>query len=220
MTKPKEKPAATKAGKSAASVKSATAKPAASKRAAPAAQKSTVRKAPAAKPAEAAKSKPGAAKAATGLAAMGLAPALGLSLVWARPFFLYGPGEPPGRLFGDIIKGVSAGQPVACTDGLQRRDFLHAADVAGALAHLLASDATGAVNLGSGRAIEVRQMIGELARQMGREDLIRLGARPRPADDPALIEAGITRLAATGFRPHHDLQSGISAVLTAEKAQA
>lgn len=162
----------------------------------------------------------GAAKAATGLAAMGLAPALGLSLVWARVFFVYGPGEPEGRLFGDIIKGLSAGQPVDCTDGLQRRDFLHAADVAGALAHLLASDAEGAVNIGSGRAIEVRAMIGELARQMGREDLIRLGARPRPADDPALIEAGITRLAATGFRPHYDLKTGISAVLTAEKAEA
>ncbi len=162
----------------------------------------------------------GAAKAATGLAAMGLAPALGVSLVWARVFFVYGPGEPEGRLFGDIIKGLSAGQPVDCTDGLQRRDFLHAADVAGALAHLLASDAEGAVNIGSGRAIEVRAMIGELARQMGREDLIRLGARPRPADDPALIEAGITRLAATGFRPHYDLKTGISAVLTAEKAEA
>ena len=162
----------------------------------------------------------GAAKAATGLAAMGLAPALGLSLVWARPFFIYGPGEPPGRLFGDIIKGLAARQPVACTDGLQRRDFLHAADVAGALAHLLASDATGAINIGSGQAIEVRAMIGELARQMGREDLIRLGARPRLKDDPAVIEAGITRLAATGFRPHYDLKTGISAVLTAEKAHA
>ena len=52
------------------------------------------------------------------------------------------------------------------------------------------------------------------------EDLIRLGARPRPQDDPAVIEAGITRLAATGFRPHYDLKTGISAVLTAEKAHA
>lgn len=158
----------------------------------------------------------GAAKAATGLAAMGLAGALGLSLVWARPFFIYGPGEPQGRLFGDIIKGLAAGAPVACTDGLQGRDFLHAADVAGALAHLLASNAEGAVNIGSGTAVEVRAMIATLARAMGREDLIRLGARPRPADDPARIEADITRLAATGFRPRYTMETGIADVLAAE----
>lgn len=162
----------------------------------------------------------GAAKAATGTAALGLAKSLGLSLVWARPFFLYGPGEPKGRLFGDIIKGLAAGQPVDCTDGLQRRDFLHAEDVAGALAHLLASDTEGAVNVGSGKAVEVRRMIGALARAMGRERLIRLGARPRPADDPALIEADITRLAATGFRPRYDMKSGIRAVLAAERITA
>lgn len=159
----------------------------------------------------------GAAKAATGMAAMGLAAALGLTLVWARPFFLYGPGEPRGRLFGDLIRGLAAGQPVACTDGLQRRDFLHAEDVAAALAHLLASDTEGAVNIGSGKAVEVREMIATLACAMGREDLVRLGARKRPADDPALIEADITRLAATGFRPCYTMETGIRAVLAAEE---
>lgn len=162
----------------------------------------------------------GAAKAATGIAATGLAPALGLSLVWARPFFIYGPGEPQGRLFGDIVRGLAAGAPVACTDGLQRRDFLHAADVAAAFAHLLASGAEGAVNVGSGAAVEVRALIATLARAMGREDLIRLGARPRPAGDPPLIEAGIARLRDTGFRPHYTLESGVRAVLAAERIAA
>jgi nucleoside-diphosphate-sugar epimerase len=158
----------------------------------------------------------GAAKAGTGLAALGLAKSLGLTLVWARPFFVFGPGEPKGRLFGDILKGLTAGETVDCTDGLQRRDFLHAADVAGALCHLLASDAEGPVNIGSGKAVEVREMIGILARALGREQLIRLGARPRPLDDPPLIEADVARLAATGFRPTHDIASGIRAVLSAE----
>jgi nucleoside-diphosphate-sugar epimerase len=162
----------------------------------------------------------GVAKAATGMAALGLAGTLGLSLVWARPFFIYGPGEPQGRLFGDIVKGLAAGRTVDCTDGLQRRDFLHAGDVAHALAHLLASDADGAVNIGSGAAIEVRAMILELARTMGREDLIRLGARTRPVDDPALIEADVTRLLATGFRPRYSIGTGIRAVLEAERAEA
>ena len=159
----------------------------------------------------------GAAKAATGLAAVAGARALGPFARLARVFFCYGPGEPEGRLFGDIIKGLQAGHTVDCTDGLQRRDFLHSEDVGAALAALLDSQVEGAVNIGSGRAVAVRDMIGTLARQMGREDLIRLGARPRPADDPDLIEADVTRLRdEVGFTPRYDMESGIRAVLKAE----
>lgn len=163
----------------------------------------------------------GAAKAATGIAAVACAPALGVSLAWARVFFAYGPGEPEGRLFGDILKGLAAGREVACTDGLQRRDFLHTADIGRALVSLLVSGAEGPVNVGSGRAVPVREMILALARAMGGEGLIRLGARPRPANDPALIEADVTRLSReTGFCPAFDMESGIRAVLAAEGVAA
>lgn len=159
----------------------------------------------------------GAAKAATGLAAMAGGATLGLSLAWARPFFCYGPGEPEGRLFGDLIRGLSAGQPVDCTDGVQRRDYLHSEDLGRALADLLASPVEGAVNIGSGTAVEIREMIGTLARAMGREALVRFGTRPRRPDDPPLIEADITRLRdEVGFVPGHDIESGIRAVLKAE----
>ena len=159
----------------------------------------------------------GAAKAATSMAALAGAGAMGVSLAWARPFFCYGPGEPKGRLFGDLIKGLAAGEAVECTDGLQRRDFLHAEDIARALVRLLASGTEGAVNIGSGHAVAVRDMIATIARDMGRADLVRLGARPRPASDPELIEADVTRLRAeVGFRPRYDMETGIRAVLKAE----
>ena len=160
----------------------------------------------------------GAAMAATGLAAGAGAKALGLSLAWARIFFVYGPGEPEGRLFGDLIRGLAAGREVACTDGRQRRDFLHAGDVGRALALSLRSHIEGPVNIGSGQAVAVAEMIGEIARQIGRPDLVRLGARPRPAGDPPLIEAGVDRLRAeAGFRPAYDMTTGIRAVLQSEK---
>ncbi len=159
----------------------------------------------------------GAAKAATGIAALAGGPAMGVSLAWARIFFAYGPGEPEGRLFGDLVRGLAAGREVACTDGLQRRDFLHTEDIGRALALLLASPAEGPVNIGSGRAVAVREMIEAIAGQMGRADLVRLGLRPRPPGDPALIEADAGRLQAeVGFRPRHDMTTGIRAVLKAE----
>jgi len=163
----------------------------------------------------------GAAKVATGTAALAGAGALGLSLAWARPFFCYGPGEPEGRLFGDLIKGIAAGRTVDCTDGLQRRDFLQTEDLARALAELLASPVEGAVNVASGNAVPVRDLIMALARDLGHPERVNLGARPRPVGDPPLIEADVTRLTAeVGFRPSHDLASGVRATLRAEGVMA
>lgn len=162
----------------------------------------------------------GAAKAAAGLALTKAAPALNLSFAWARPFFCYGPGEPSGRLFGDLVKGLKAGEPVNCTDGLQRRDFLHTDDIAGALTALLSSDVQGPVNVASGEAIPVRDLIMEAANQMDRPDLIRLGVIPRPPTDPPLLAADTARLnGEVGFRPRHTLQSGVAQVLAAEGAK-
>jgi nucleoside-diphosphate-sugar epimerase len=159
----------------------------------------------------------GAAKAATSIAALAGGQALGLSLAWARPFFCYGPGEPEGRLFGDLIKGLRENRVVDCTDGLQRRDFLQTEDLGRALAALLDSPVVGAVNIASGQAVAVREVIATLAAAIGRPDLVRLGVRPRPANDPAIIEADITRLRdEVGFRPLHDLASGVAATLAAE----
>ncbi|MCB2130524.1 MAG: NAD(P)-dependent oxidoreductase [Rhodobacteraceae bacterium] len=156
----------------------------------------------------------GAAKAATGIAAMAAARELGLSLAWARPFFCYGPGEPVGRLFGDIITGLRAGNAVDCTDGLQKRDFLHTADLADALASVLRSDIEGPVNIGSGKAVAVRTLVDELAQALGRPDLINYGARQRPANDPEVIVADVARLRdEVGFSPRFGIREGVGNVL-------
>jgi nucleoside-diphosphate-sugar epimerase len=161
----------------------------------------------------------GAAKAAAGLALTNAAPVLGLSFAWARIFFCYGPGEPPGRLFGDLVKGLRAGEPIACTDGEQRRDFLHTADIAGAMTALLSSDVQGPVNIASGHAIPVRDLIMEAANQVGRPDLIQLGAIQRPATDPPFLAARVSRLTQeVGYKLRYNLKDGVAQVLAAERA--
>lgn len=161
----------------------------------------------------------GASKASAALALIGAAPALNLSLAWARIFFCYGPGEPEGRLLGDLIRGLSRGDTVDCTDGLQERDFLHTADIARALVAVLQDDIDGAINIGQGTATPVRDVIGTVARQMGKPDLIRLGARPRPDDDPARIVAEVSRLRdEVGFKPAFTLATGIADILRADGA--
>lgn len=145
----------------------------------------------------------------------------GISLAWARPFFVYGPGEPEGRLIGDLVRGLRAGREVPCTDGLQRRDYLSVEDLARGLAMLLDSALTGPVNIASGEAIAVRDLIAEVASQIGRPDLVRMGARQRPADDPAELCADVALARrALGFRPAMTLAEGVRALLLAERVAA
>ncbi len=156
----------------------------------------------------------GAAKDAARRAAEAYAAQVGLSLAWARLFFLYGPGEPAGKLVGDAIRALRAGRPFDTSEGLQRRDFLHVDDVAGALAALAARDVRGAVNVGSGHAVPVREIIAEIVRQTRGAALVRYGARPTAPGEPPCIEAATRRLREeAGFVPRHDLASGIAATL-------
>lgn len=156
----------------------------------------------------------GAAKAATANLLMTAQHALGISFVEARIFFCYGSGEPAGRLVADLITGISKGQSVACTDGMQLRDYLHASDVGGALQTLAASDCTGPVNVASGSAIRVSELITEVAAQMGRAELPEFGAIPRMDADPPNITGSADRLAGLGFRPKHNLASGVAETLS------
>jgi nucleoside-diphosphate-sugar epimerase len=162
----------------------------------------------------------GAAKAASGSLLVAAASALDITLAWARIFFVYGPNEPEGRLLGDLVAGLRAGRTVDCTDGLQERDFLHASDVGAALAHVVSSDVAGPINLGSGRAVPVRDMIAAASRLLGKPELIRLGARIRPANDPPRIEADVARLAGLGFAPHFTLETGLADAVGAGRRPA
>ena len=143
----------------------------------------------------------------------------GLSLAWGRLFYLYGPGETPGRLVGDAARALLTGQRLATSEGRQRRDFLHIADAGAAFSALLDASVEGAVNIGSGAAVTVRSILEEIGALTGRPDLINFGARPLGPAEPACIEADIRRLAdEVGFSPRYDLQRGLAETVTAWRA--
>lgn len=135
---------------------------------------------------------------------------LGGELAWGRVFFLYGPGEHPDRLVSSVARRLLAGEEAPTTEGTQVRDFMHVADVAGAFAALVDSEVTGAVNVGSGVPVTVREVFDEVARAAGRPDLLRPGALPQREGEPPKLVADVARLRdEVGFRPRYDLRTGI-----------
>lgn len=153
----------------------------------------------------------GAAKHGLHVVAAAYARRVGLSLAWARPFFLYGPHERPERLVPSIARPLLAGQPAPCTDGDQLRDFLYVPDAGDALAALLDSSVEGPVNVASGEGTRVRAVAELTAEAAGRPQLLRVGELPRPPGDPDAIVAGVGRLGEeVGWRARTGIEDGIA----------
>lgn len=143
-----------------------------------------------------------------------------VSVAWTHLFFVYGPGEPRGRLVSDLVAGLLARQAVGCTEGRQERDCIHVKDVARAFVDVLTSDLRGTVNIASGVCRPVASVINEIARQMGRPDLVRLGALSLSPNEPQRLAASTTRLFdCVGFRPRFDVAAGIADTIAASRAK-
>jgi nucleoside-diphosphate-sugar epimerase len=134
----------------------------------------------------------------------------GRSGAWARLFFLYGPGEHPDRLVPYVVRSLLADQPALCTHGEQRRDYLYVVDAAEALVRLLGSEVRGAINIASGTARPLKELIHAVAAQLERPELVRLGARPASPHETPLIEADVQRQTTElRWRPPTSLADGL-----------
>lgn len=133
-----------------------------------------------------------------------------LDAAWGRIFFLYGPHENPNRLVASVVRAVLSGEPAPCSHGNQLRDFLYVQDVADAFVALLDSGVSGAVNIGSGRPVALRDVVYKIAGKVERQDLIQLGALTAPANEPPMLVADVSRLSdEVGWSPGYDLDLGL-----------
>ena len=134
-----------------------------------------------------------------------------VELTWARLFFMYGPREQPGRLVPSVIRSLLSGDSVATTSGEQVRDFMHVDDVAGALSALLSSSVVGPVDIASGHGTRVRELVAEIARQIGVPELVRRGELPdRPGEPAVLVGSGSRLRDEVGYRMRLGLAEGVA----------
>ena len=134
-----------------------------------------------------------------------------LSTAWGRIFFQFGPHEHPDRLVPFVICNLLQGREAPCSHGKQIRSFLHVADVGAAFAAVLDSELEGPVNIGSGERVALADLVERIGRQIGRPDLLRLGARPAPPHEPPVLVPEVRRLLDDArWRPRLTLNEALS----------
>ena len=129
---------------------------------------------------------------------------------WGRVFSLYGPAEYPDRLVASVIRALLRGEVATCGNGSLVRDYSHAEDVAAAFVSILEGSVVGPVNIGSGDAVSLHDLVEKIALKLGGSSLIKF--RPPslvPSSEPTVLLPDITRLAATGWKRKFDLDSGL-----------
>lgn len=140
----------------------------------------------------------------------------GVSCLWCRIFWPYGPGEASEKFLSDILGALRRGEAAVCRGANLKRDYLHVEDVAHALAMAAQSPLTGALNIGQGEAVSLGRMARLAAAAAGRPDLLKLESAEISEAAPELIAASTERLSRElGWKPRYSLAEGIAAMAEA-----
>jgi len=154
------------------------------------------------------------AKAAGELLAGSYFTTYGLDVVITRGSNTYGPYHHPEKLIPLFITNAIDDQPLPLYgDGLQRRDWLHVADHAGAVDHVLNHGVAGEVyNIPGGNERTNRAVVAALLGRLGKPwSLVRIVA-DRPGHDRRYAMDG-TKLAELGWRNRIAFDEGLTATV-------
>jgi UDP-glucose 4-epimerase len=132
-----------------------------------------------------------------------------------RIFSAYGPGLRRQVVWDICERALAAGRLTLRGTGDESRDFIHAADVARALALLaMRAPAEGEIyNLGAGRETTIRELATMLLTNFGNTIQPEFDGHATPGD-PRNWRADITRLASLGYAPATTLEDGLRSVAT------
>lgn len=142
----------------------------------------------------------------------------GVRAVGMRFFSVYGPHEAAKKEYANIVTQflweMMAGRvPVIYGDGSQTRDFVYVRDVVSALRLAMASNCTGALNVGTGRSYSFNAVVEILAERMG------LDLKAEHVDNPIKNYVRDTLADTTkaeevlGFRARYTLEEGIREII-------
>jgi UDP-glucose 4-epimerase len=139
----------------------------------------------------------------------------GKSCFWLRPFTVYGEEQRGNMLIPYAVKHAQARQEASFSDGLQERDFVHVEDVVKAIYLALQSLQTGfhEINLGWGKSMQVRAVLGQIADIFDAHALFKYGVIERRPDEPLIRFADIAApTAILKWSPNVTIEEGLQRI--------
>ena len=131
---------------------------------------------------------------------------------WPRIFNLYGPNEKPQRLMPSVINSCLNGEDVKVSDCLKFQDYLHVEDTARGIVDVFESDVQGAVNICSGKPVQLRYIVNKIAEFTDFKGKILWGAVPAAFGDD-LVVGNNEKLKSIGWTPKYTLDEGLKATI-------
>jgi nucleoside-diphosphate-sugar epimerase len=118
-----------------------------------------------------------------------------ISWAWARFFCPFGPLEDQRRLIPKTCLRLLSGDDLQLDSATSLRDFLHVEDIASALYATLTSSVQGPVNIASGEALPVREIVTQIAFNLGRINNVHFAdATPVGHSTIDAVTANVSRL--------------------------
>jgi UDP-glucose 4-epimerase len=133
----------------------------------------------------------------------------GLDVRIVRSMMSYGPAQKTYKVVPSTILSLLRGEPARIGSGSRRVDWVYVDDVIdGMLAAALASDLEETVDLGTGTLMTVAELAQEIARQIGRPDLLEIGSGARGREVERAADVATARQL-IGFSARVPLSEGL-----------
>lgn len=133
----------------------------------------------------------------------------------------YGPDDDDSKFTSYVINSCIAGEKLALTDGLQKRDFIYIDDVITAYKVLIESlailDKFETIPVGSGFAPKVREFVETVYACSQSTSVLEFGAVAMRDNELMYSCANTSRLNKLGWKPKFSLEKGIQAIIKGKK---
>ncbi len=129
-----------------------------------------------------------------------------------RLFYTYGPIKKEKTLIQDIYQGYKNNTDISLSPCEQYRDYIHISDVVKGIKFLCNLDESTTVNLGSGKAIQLKEFVSLFWKILGGEpERLHFGKKPKRKEQPQPnCFASLEKLEKlTGWKPEITLEEGI-----------
>ena len=132
-----------------------------------------------------------------------------INFKWARIFNVYGPNERKERLMPSVITSMLKGEDVKVSTCEKFQDYLHVEDMAKGIVSLFESNVSDAVNICSGKPVQLRAIVEKIATLTNFKGKIIWGAVPTYFEEPLVVGNNNRLKNEVLFTPQYSLEDGL-----------